>query len=209
MIHDVVISHSQLLLAKLIIEVATSLVLDFVFFIKIFIFFPNMARRSTIYHHEPKEWFPCRVHDCSRKFRTQARRTKHIHSKHKKNYLQTGTRSPLSVSLEIPPATAASVSSINSDHHDADINMPDVRHVPCTPHHDVQLVASNSDIVGFDLDDSDKNMTRTQSPHPFIFPTTMIHHHLHRFNFKLIKLIKLSHPQIIHLLMVCIFSLSC
>jgi hypothetical protein len=130
-----------------------SLVLDFVFFKKIFIFFSfliskNMPRRSTIYHREPKEWFSCPVHDCSRKFKTQTGRTKHIRSKHKKpeNDLQTRrltrTRSPL-----------ASVSSIDSD---ADINMP------CTPpHHGVQLGVEVASDIGFDSDGTNLNMTRS------------------------------------------------
>lgn len=87
-----------------------------------------MPRRSKIYHREPKEWFSCPVYWCSRKFRTQTGRTKHIRSKHnlKKNHdLQIRTRS---VSLEIPPA-------IDLDHQDsdtqADIKMHD--DVPSSP----------------------------------------------------------------------------
>jgi hypothetical protein len=112
-----------------------------------------MARRSRIYHREPKEWFPCPVHDCSRKFKTQTGRTKHIRSKHKKNDLQTRTRS--SLSLEIPPA---SVSSIDSDHQDADIT--------CTPH-GVQLRVEVGSNISFNSDGTNLNMTRS----PIHLPT--------------------------------------
>lgn len=118
-----------------------------------------MPRRPTIYHREPKEGFSCPVHDCSQKFKTQTGRTKHIRLKHKKNDLQTRTRSFLSVSLEIPPA---SVSSIDSDHQDADINMP------CTPpHHGVQLRDEVAFDIGFDSDGTNVNMTRS----PIHLPT--------------------------------------
>ena len=55
-----------------------------------------MARRSTLYKHEPKEWFYCPIRGCHRKFRSLAGRTKHIHIKHSDDNdleLQTSTSS--------------------------------------------------------------------------------------------------------------------
>jgi hypothetical protein len=87
-----------------------------------------MPRRSTIHHPEPREWFSCPVHGCSRKFRSPTGRTKHIRAKHNEN----DERSSLSVS-KIPRPSQAPVSfdtttPIDSDHQDAD--MPDVPHTP-------------------------------------------------------------------------------
>ena len=108
------------------------------FFLKnyYFIFFPlaitkNMARHPKIYHPEPKEWFPCPVHDCPRKFRTQTGRTKHICSKHENIDLQTQTPSQNSLSLEIPPECLSPINTnlpIDLDPQDVDSYMSNV---PC------------------------------------------------------------------------------
>ena len=87
-----------------------------------------MPRRSTIFRPEPKEWFSCPVRGCSRKFRSQTGRTKHIRSKHNEN----DERSSLSIS-KIPcpsqaPGSFDTSTPIDSDHQDAD--MPDVAHTP-------------------------------------------------------------------------------
>ena len=87
-----------------------------------------MPRRSTIFRPEPKEWFPCPVRGCSRKFRSQTGRTKHIRTKHNEN----DERSSLSVSKNRRPIQAPVPSDtstpIDSDHQDAD--MPDVPYTP-------------------------------------------------------------------------------
>jgi hypothetical protein len=106
-----------------------------------------MARRSNIYHPEPKSWFNCPIRGCYRKFRTQAGRTKHISAKHdlKKDELELQSRihsSSLSDSLRNPPPSNVSSFDtsllIDLDYQQYD-TMPDVLH---TPYHDVQL-ASN------------------------------------------------------------------
>ena len=116
-----------------------------------------MARRPKIYHREPKEWFPCPVHDCPRKLRTQTGRTKHIRSKHENIDLQTQTPSQNSLSLEIPPERLSPIDTnypIDLDPQDVDSCMSNV---PCTPHH-CDGVASD---VGF-MDGT--NMTHSPLP---------------------------------------------
>ena len=109
-----------------------------------------MPRHSTIYHPEPKEWFPCPVHGCSQRFRTQSGRTKHIHAKHK-NELQSVSK----ISQLVPQAPIPSPNtSLPSDSNHQDADMPN--HVPCTPH--VPIVPSNFGFLG--------GMNVTQSPIP-------------------------------------------
>lgn len=106
-----------------------------------------MARRPKFYHREPNEWLACPVYGCSRKFRNQSGRTKHIRAKHKKNdKLQTPTQS----------RTRATGSVSSESSFDAiPIDLDPQPEVPYTPHHDVQVASD----LGSPLDG--RNMTRS------------------------------------------------
>jgi hypothetical protein len=99
-----------------------------------------MPRRSKILYSEPNEWFPCPVLGCSRKFRTQTGRTKHIQAGKHKTLASDTSLQPMDSDQDVQLEVASDLPTDN--HHPSSpppfqpevaYNPPNNNHNPSSP----------------------------------------------------------------------------
>lgn len=126
-----------------------------------------MPRRPTIHIAEPKEWYPCPIQSCTRKFHTTNGRTKHIRAKHDQNEPRAQTTIPTSARfLRSAVTSSPPLDGPDMDLVPSDIDMPDVSNTPypVTPDSGFPGLSFSSPPTAFHNDDVE--MPGSLSPEP-------------------------------------------